>query len=312
AMLYFKSTDIEPSTAPENGPCDEWSGYTDDDDLIRAACASRSISGAFSGRASFNDLWTGNADALARAFPATERIDGLSYDASSADAALASHLAFWTGKDAVRMERLMRQSALVRPKWDRPDYLRNRTIPHAISNCREVHRRGKTEQSSTPLQGISAAYHASGITGIEVKCASEIEPEAIKWIWHGWLASGKFHILGGAPGTGKTTLAIKMAAIVSNGSKWPDGTFSKTGKVLIWSGEDDPADTLVPRLIASGANRSQVFFVCDSFDERGHRAFDPASDMALLAAKLNEIGGVSLIIVDPIVSAVAADSHKNG
>jgi hypothetical protein len=46
----------------------------------------------------------------------------------------------------------------------------------------------------------------------------------------------------------ETTLAMKMAATVSAGSRWPDGTTAAKGNVVIWSGEDDPADTLVPRL----------------------------------------------------------------
>ncbi len=39
-------------------------------------------------------------------------------DHSAADLALLSELAFWTGGDTARMDRLFRQSALYRPKWD--------------------------------------------------------------------------------------------------------------------------------------------------------------------------------------------------
>jgi hypothetical protein len=50
---------------------------------------------------------------------------------SCADAALCAHLAFWTGGDAERMDRLFRISGLYREKWDRLDY-RERTIRKAI------------------------------------------------------------------------------------------------------------------------------------------------------------------------------------
>jgi len=37
---------------------------------------------------------------------------------SDADLALCSHLAFWTGRDAAQIDRLFRQSGLMRRKWD--------------------------------------------------------------------------------------------------------------------------------------------------------------------------------------------------
>jgi hypothetical protein len=140
-----------------------------------------------------------------------------------------------------------------------------------------------------------------------------IKPEPIRWLWSGWLARGKMHIIAGQPGAGKTTLAMKMAAAVSCGGRWPDGNRAKQGNVVIWTGEDDPRDTLIPRLEASGADLENVYFVAPEVTgENEARAFDPAKDMALLKIAISEIGGAGLIVIDPIVSATAADSHKNG
>lgn len=64
---------------------------------------------------------------------------------SEADLALCSLLAFWTGGDAARIERLFSRSGLVRDKWrERPDY-RRRTIRTAIRNCREFYEPGKQD-----------------------------------------------------------------------------------------------------------------------------------------------------------------------
>jgi len=104
---------------------------------------------------------------------------------------------------------------------------------------------------------------------------------------------------------------MALAATVTTGERWPDGTRSVVGNVVIWSGEDDPADTLVPRLALAGADLSRVYFINDVFDGNGRRSFDPARDMEPLRRKLEEIGDVRLLIVDPIVSAVMGDSHKN-
>lgn len=126
----------------------------------------------------------------------------------------------------------------------------------------------------------------------------------------GWQPA-RCNILGDAPGTGKTTLAIALAATVTIGGLWPDGTYSPVGDVVVWSGEDDPADTLIPRLIQSGANLDRVHFIDCVRECNERRSFDPARDIELLRHKLAELENVRLLIVDPLVSAVAGDSHKN-
>ncbi|NWG39242.1 MAG: AAA family ATPase [Hydrogenophilaceae bacterium] len=140
---------------------------------------------------------------------------------------------------------------------------------------------------------------------------SDIQPESVSWLWNGWLAEGKMHILGGAPGTGKTTIALALAATVTTGGRWPDGSRSPVGSVVIWSGEDDPADTLIPRLMLSGADMRRIFFVKDVFDETETRAFDPTRDITPLRRRLSQIDDVRLLIVDPIVSAVTGDGNSN-
>lgn len=139
-----------------------------------------------------------------------------------------------------------------------------------------------------------------------------IRPEAIDWLWNGWLAAGKLHILAGAPGTGKTTIALALAAALTTCGRWPDGSRVKdAGAVLVWSGEDDPQDTLAPRLLACGADMSRIHFVGSVRDGEQHRPFDPASDMRELAEAARRVGNVRLLITDPVVSAVTGDSHKN-
>ncbi len=147
--------------------------------------------------------------------------------------------------------------------------------------------------------------------GVVLLCGTDLQPEPVQWLWRDWLALGKLHLLAGAPGQGKTTIAIAFAATVTSGGRWPDGSRCLPGNVLVWSGEDDPADTLLPRLMAAGGDRGKVYFVDSTRIDGELQSFDPARDMKALQAQAEKIGNVRLIIVDPIVSAVTGDSHKN-
>ena len=146
---------------------------------------------------------------------------------------------------------------------------------------------------------------------VGLTCGSDLTPEPYRWLWQYWLAMGKLHILAGAPGQGKTTIALAMAATITIGGRWPDGSRCAPGNVLIWSGEDDPADTLVPRLMAAGADRARCYFIEGA--RRGGEVvpFDPARDLGQLLEATEKIGGISLLVIDPVVSAVTGDSHKN-
>ena len=141
-------------------PRSDWNGHTDDVSLISHAMASRSVANAFgSERASFADLYTADNAALARAYPCGQ---GRPFDASSADAALASHLAFWTGNNCERIERLMRGSRLLREKWDlRADYL-PRTISGACGKNQKVHIKS-IEITTTATDGQPLGKRTEGL-----------------------------------------------------------------------------------------------------------------------------------------------------
>lgn len=104
---------------------------------------------------------------------------------------------------------------------------------------------------------------------------------------------------------------MDMAATVTIGGRWPDGSLCKSGNVLIWSGEDDYTDTLLPRLIAAGADRSRVYFVEGTRTGNSVRPFDPSTDMLKLKKTIQKIGSVGLVVIDPVSTAVAGDSHRN-
>lgn len=146
---------------------------------------------------------------------------------------------------------------------------------------------------------------------VVLTCGADLTPQPVQWLWPDWLALGKFHLLAGAPGQGKTTIAMGMAATVTMGGRWPDGSRCEAGNILIWSGEDDYTDTLLPRLIAAGADRNRLFFVEGTRTGNEVKPFDPSTDMRTLRDAIDQIGNVRMIVIDPVSTAVAGDSHKN-
>jgi len=78
-----------------------------------------------------------------------------------------------------------------------------------------------------PLQRSIKAVPPLKPNGVVLTCGTELTPEPVCWLWPNWLALGKFHLLAGAPGQGKTTIAMSLAATVTIGGRWPDGTRCK-------------------------------------------------------------------------------------
>ncbi len=149
------------------------------------------------------------------------------------------------------------------------------------------------------------------MSGVELIQASSVIPEPISWLWVGWLAAGKLHIISGAPGSGKTTLCMKVAAIISSGGLWPDDTAATLCNVLIWSGEDDYKDTLVPRLIQAGADLKYIHIVVGTNIDNEKRCFEPAHDLEHLQQEIVLIGNVKLLIVDPLYVVWRAYDTEN-
>ena len=166
-------------------------------------------------------------------------------------------------------------------------------------------------QANYVLDALQTAQPHFMSDGVMLTCGADLTPQPVRWLWQYWLATGKLHILAGAPGQGKTTIALAMAATITIGGRWPDGSRCAAGNVLIWSGEDDPADTLVPRLMAAGADMSRCFFIEGARRDGEVVPFDPARDLGQLLAAIEKIGGIKLLVIDPVVSAVTGDSHKN-
>lgn len=167
AREYFPPhDDVEYGDTLSEVAVPDWSGPDDDDELLRRALRSHSGATVFGGKAAFADLFNANAAVLGRVFPAFKNTP---YDESAADQALANHLAFWTGNNGVRIERLMRRSQLVRDKWNvRPGYLVG-TINRACGSQKQWYKDPRGSSSPSPDNNVpqapavmTAALNATG------------------------------------------------------------------------------------------------------------------------------------------------------
>jgi putative DNA primase/helicase len=168
--------------------------------------------------------------------------------------------------------------------------------------------------SAHPLPPLSAPDRTAVIIS-----AASIEPRSIEHLWPGVLYVGKPTLLVGDPGLGKSLVTAYAAARVSIGGAWPlNAANSGPGDVLMCSAEDDPGDTIVPRLMAAGADLKRIEF----FDGVLEPNEDGSNSIRALSLdrhleQLEEVaarkkGALRLVIVDPIAAFLgAADGHKN-
>ena len=137
----------------------------------------------------------------------------------------------------------------------------------------------------------------------------EVDAEKITWIWEGKIAEGKINLISGEPDTGKTNLGMDIIARITKGDCWPFSTdAANPGHVLVLSSEDGSADTLIPRLMAYGADLSKVHRIRGltegtSNSDEDSQKIDKLTTSALikgLRQSLNKKENVRMIFIDPL------------
>jgi hypothetical protein len=149
----------------------------------------------------FARLWAGDANG----YPSP----------SEADLALCNRLAFWTGRDADRMDRLFRQSGLMRPKWDErhgTDTYGALTIQTAIAGCRDVY----APRATVTAPPVPEAQ-PSRLRTVSWRDLSSGDPEPIAYAWHGWVALATVALIVGAGESLKSWLALYLAVMLAAG-----------------------------------------------------------------------------------------------
>ena len=130
----------------------------------------------------------------------------------------------------------------------------------------------------------------------------------VAWLWQDRIPLGKLTVLAGPGGSGKSFVALDMAARVSRGAPWPDrpDMAAQGNSVLLLCGEDDLEDTVAPRLVAAGADttRMELFTSAQSYDrvDNKHtvRPLAFPKDLEQLDWLITQHQSLRLVVIDPL------------
>jgi DNA polymerase len=144
-------------------------------------------------------------------------------------------------------------------------------------------------------------------------CAADIVPRPMDWLWEGHILRGSQELLTGVPGGGKSQIHCAFVAYTTTGGLWPDGSNGvPRGNAIMLTAEDCLDQTIVPRLIAAGADRERVFVLRKIRKDNKERMFLLNEDLEELERMIKDIGDVRLITIDPITAYMGGkiDSHR--
>lgn len=139
---------------------------------------------------------------------------------------------------------------------------------------------------------------------------SDVAPEPTDWLWEGRMALGALNLLSGREGLGKSTVGYHIAAQVTMGNL-PGFFHGHPKSVIIGATEDSFPKTIIPRLLAAGANMDRIFRV-DVAEHGVISELDLPTDVTGLAQTIRETDA-ALVLLDPLMSRLSAglDSHKD-
>jgi hypothetical protein len=148
-----------------------------------------------------------------------------------------------------------------------------------------------------------------------VVTAADVDAQLLDWLWPMRLARGKVALCDGDPGLGKSTVwSADVAARVSTGDNWPDGSPGcEPADVLLISAEDGLEDTIRPRLEAAGADLHAVHVLTEIDCRNGTtRPVSIPGDLPMIEREI-ATRNVALVVIDPLMAFLGADidSHRD-
>ncbi|MQA01740.1 MAG: AAA family ATPase [Streptosporangiales bacterium] len=180
----------------------------------------------------------------------------------------------------------------------------------------------------TPKTGKDAADHVAAGHGlndltpiptptevstrqVRLTPASTIKPRPVRWLWADRLPAGEVCLTPGRGGVGKSTFHAWVIAHLTRGTL-PGVHQGEPRACIIAAVEDSWQRTIVPRLIAAGADLELAYRADVVTDEGAELSLTLPADCDALAGEVDRVGAV-LLSLDPLMSTIngSLDTHKD-
>jgi hypothetical protein len=183
--------------------------------------------------------------------------------------------------------------------------------PYMITSANQGRVQGAAANGTAPATGGNGAASGGIVWGtprqLRVTKLSEVQPERVHWLWQPHLPLGRPVALEGDPGVGKSSLIAKIAAHLTSGQTFPNVLKGHAPQpflacnVCLLTAEDDPGDTILPRIAVNGGDPARVFLIDGWHQPDGAQGPVTMQDLDLLQQALEQ-HKPKLLVFDPVQS----------
>lgn len=144
---------------------------------------------------------------------------------------------------------------------------------------------------------------------------SGVEPQEVSWLWNQYIPLGSLTVFDGDPGVGKGLVSLDLAARVSTGRSMPmepESVHAEPAGVILLTVEDSLPQTIVPRLVAAKADRTQIHALQGIRRKDGKDGLPTLQDVERIEQVAVDYKA-KLVIIDPLSAyfGKGVDSHND-